>query len=238
MPPKMTICPIHSGGNLVSATIDGVSTNLYAYDVFGNLTNEVQNGTVIARDYDAFRRPTGYRLLPEGGRVALVATEPEIAVSYSYDALLVANEYDAQSRRVRKVTPTATHAYFYDDWNLVKERTAYTNGATSTIHYIWGNDFRGLSPLSCDIYRASASLSYQEGNWLHYDHDIYQCCHCTEIQFKFFVPKISDNATYIEIIEAIDGAWGSNIHIGNGGTRTFDCKKKKWSGGFSSERPY
>ena len=46
----------------LSATVDGVSTNLYAYDVFGNLTNEVQNGTVIARDYDAFGRPTGYAL--------------------------------------------------------------------------------------------------------------------------------------------------------------------------------
>ena len=62
----------------LSATIDGVSTNLYAYDVFGNLTNEVQNGTVIARDYDTFGRPTGY---------ALGGFAPSREVHYAYDAL-------------------------------------------------------------------------------------------------------------------------------------------------------
>ena len=30
--------------------------------------------------------------------------------------------------------------FFYDDWNLVEERIVYTNGATSTIHYYWGQD--------------------------------------------------------------------------------------------------
>ena len=48
--------------HILSPTVDGVSTNNYAYDVFGNLTNEVQDGAAIARDYDAFGRPTGYAL--------------------------------------------------------------------------------------------------------------------------------------------------------------------------------
>ena len=37
----------------------------------------------------------------------------------------------------------ATHTYFYDDWNLVEERVAYTNGTTSTTHYYWGKDLSG-----------------------------------------------------------------------------------------------
>ena len=48
--------------------------------------------------------------------------------------------YDAKSRRVRKVTPEATTTFFYDDWNLIEERIAYTNGTASTIHYYWGKD--------------------------------------------------------------------------------------------------
>ena len=50
----------------------------------GQLTNEVQNGTAIARTYDALARPTGYRLMRTGG--ASPPGEP-LAVSYAYDAL-------------------------------------------------------------------------------------------------------------------------------------------------------
>ncbi|MBR1870737.1 MAG: RHS repeat-associated core domain-containing protein, partial [Kiritimatiellae bacterium] len=48
--------------------------------------------------------------------------------------------YDAKSRRIRKVTPAATHTFFYNDWNLIEERIAYTNGTYYTIHYYWGKD--------------------------------------------------------------------------------------------------
>ena len=76
-------------------------------------------------------------------------------LTYTYDAanrlksvssngvLLVANFYDAKSRRVRKVTAAATTTFFCDDWNLVEERVAYTNGTTSTIRYYWGKDLSG-----------------------------------------------------------------------------------------------
>ena len=75
--------------------------------------------------------------------------------SFTYDAasrlktvssngvLLVTNFYDAKSRRVKKVTSEATTTFFYDDWNLIEERIAYTNGASSTIHYYWGKDLSG-----------------------------------------------------------------------------------------------
>ena len=65
-------------GQLLSAICDGVSTNVYSYDQFGQITNELQNGTALARSYDAFGRPTGYCIgdgLAEGS-----------AVSYAYDA--------------------------------------------------------------------------------------------------------------------------------------------------------
>ena len=65
-------------GRLLAAICEGVSTNVYAYDRYGQVTNELQNGTALARFYDAFGRPMGYRIgdgLAEGS-----------AVSYAYDA--------------------------------------------------------------------------------------------------------------------------------------------------------
>ena len=70
------------------------------------------------------------------------------ALTYAYDSanrlksvssngvMLVTNFYDAKSRRVKKVTPEATHAFFYDGWNLIKERISYTNGTSSTIRFM------------------------------------------------------------------------------------------------------
>jgi RHS repeat-associated protein len=75
--------------------------------------------------------------------------------TYSYDAanrlssvssngtLLASFAYDAQGRRVRKVTPSATHAYFYDGWLLVRE-TLTTNNYQLTTDYVWGKDIAGI----------------------------------------------------------------------------------------------
>ena len=41
------------------------------------------------------------------------------------------------------MTPGATTTFFYDDWNLIEERVAYTNGTSSTIRYYWGKDLSG-----------------------------------------------------------------------------------------------
>ena len=66
-------------GHTLSAICAGVSTNLYAYNRLGQLTNEVQNGTTIARTYDALGRATGYAI---GDGVVAGS-----AVAYSYDTL-------------------------------------------------------------------------------------------------------------------------------------------------------
>ena len=53
------------------------------------------------------------------------------------------NRFCAKSRQTQKATADATTTFFYDDWNLIEERIAYTNGTTSTIHYYWGKDLSG-----------------------------------------------------------------------------------------------
>ena len=54
-----------------------------------------------------------------------------------------ANRYDHLDRRVQKITPEATHIYFYDGWLLIKEIVANTNGTTDVIEYHWGKDLSG-----------------------------------------------------------------------------------------------
>ena len=53
---------------------------------------------------------------------------------------LRSNCYDHLDRRMQKITPVATHTYFYDGWMLIKEIVANTNGATDVIEYHWGKD--------------------------------------------------------------------------------------------------
>ena len=53
------------------------------------------------------------------------------------------NRYDHLGRRVQKITPAATHTYFYDGWLLIKEIVANTNGTTDVIEYHWGKDLSG-----------------------------------------------------------------------------------------------
>ena len=53
------------------------------------------------------------------------------------------SRYDHLDRRVQKITPEATHTFFYDGWMLVKEVVATTNGTTDVIEYHWGKDLSG-----------------------------------------------------------------------------------------------
>ena len=57
--------------------------------------------------------------------------------------LIVSNRYDHIGRRVKKITREYEITFFYDGWNLIEERIAYTNGTTSTINYYWGKDLSG-----------------------------------------------------------------------------------------------
>ena len=61
---------------------------------------------------------------------------------YSFE-FVVSNRYDYLDRRVQKITPAATHTYFYDGWMLIKEIVSNTNGTTDVIEYHWGKDLSG-----------------------------------------------------------------------------------------------
>ena len=84
-------------GRQTSAITEGVSTNLYFYSAYGELTNEVQNGVSIARSYDTYSRPTGYLLCDS-------ASPREINYIYDASGHFSAVEFDfnaePQSRRV------------------------------------------------------------------------------------------------------------------------------------------
>ncbi len=62
--------------------------------------------------------------------------------------VLVSNRYDHLGRRVQKITPEATHAYFYDGWMLVKE-VVERSGDTRRC---------GVSPRHCGGAGSSTSL--------------------------------------------------------------------------------
>lgn len=66
-------------GRILSSTVEGVATNVYAYDRHGRVTNEWQNGVSIVRSYDALGREEGYEL--GGGAL------PGSSVEYAYDDL-------------------------------------------------------------------------------------------------------------------------------------------------------
>ena len=111
-------------GHQLSAIVPGVSTNLYSYSLHGQLTNEVQNGAVIARTYDSLNRPTGY---------SLRASAP-LRLDYSYDFLGrfsgVGFNAEAQSRRV-------DFEYSYlPNTDLISGKTATTgdNSAFCILH--------------------------------------------------------------------------------------------------------
>ena len=143
---------------VILANISGFS-NAYGYDEIGNLLLSAQNivtqlytannlnqYTSILRDSVSPWEPsydTDGNLLSDGVFTFTYDAANRLKTISSNGVLLVTNFYDAKSRRVRKVTPEATTTIFYDDWNLIEERIAYTNGTASAIRYYWGKDLSG-----------------------------------------------------------------------------------------------
>ena len=143
---------------VTSANISGFS-NAYGYDKIGNLllftqnivtnlytANNLNQYTSILRDSVSPCEPSydaDGNLLCDGVFTFTYDAANRLKTISSNDVLLVTNFYDAKSRPVRKVTPEATTTFFYDDWNLIEEHIAYTNGTASAIHYYWGKDLSG-----------------------------------------------------------------------------------------------
>ncbi|MCR5840144.1 MAG: RHS repeat-associated core domain-containing protein, partial [Kiritimatiellae bacterium] len=111
----------------------GVGTSMHTFDANGSLVHSAPYYPEEPIDtwsytYDAKSR------LTSASRRAYGATDFELVVS---------NRYDHLDRRVQKITPEATHTYFYDGWMLIKEVVANTNGTTDVIEYHWGKDLSG-----------------------------------------------------------------------------------------------
>ncbi len=124
---------------VTSATISGV-TNGYGYDEIGNSTDWTANNL---NQYAEFSYDLDGNLLSDGVRTFSYDAANRLKTVSINDILVLTNFYDAKSRRVKKVAQEATTTFFYDDWNLIEERIAYTNGTSSTIHYFWGKDLSG-----------------------------------------------------------------------------------------------
>ena len=113
--------------------VNGVGTAMHTFDANGSLVHSAPyypNEPFDTWDYtyDAKSR------LTSASRRAYGATDFELVVS---------NRYDHLDRRVQKITPAATHTYFYDGWMLIKEVIANINGTTDVIEYHWGKDLSG-----------------------------------------------------------------------------------------------
>ena len=148
-------------GEVTVATIaEGMQSSAsatYAYDDIGNLHNSVSAGAVTnsytANELNQYtsilcasaplREPTydlDGNMLSDGILTFAYDAAGRLDTVSSNGVTLVTNFYDAKSRRVRKDTPEATTTFFYDGWNLIEERVAYTNETATTIHYYWGKD--------------------------------------------------------------------------------------------------
>ena len=120
----------------------------YAYDGIGNFTSVTHNGAASVFAANMVNQYAGLAYTQDGelagygdaayaydaaGRLTSVTTGGVYAATYAYDP---------QDRRVRKTTLDATHLYFYDGWNLVREEIV-TAAGTETVEYFWGRDLSG-----------------------------------------------------------------------------------------------
>ena len=124
---------------VTGATVSGSAAE-YAYDEIGNSATYTANNL---NQYSQFQYDLDGNMLSDGNLSFAYDSHNRLKTVSSNGVLLVTNCYDAKSRRVKKVTPEATTTYFYDDWNLIEERVAYTDGTTSTTKYYWGKDLSG-----------------------------------------------------------------------------------------------
>ena len=124
---------------VTSANVSGVPS-AYDYDEIGNSTNWTANSI---NQYTQFTYDLDGNMTQCGDWTYTYDAANRLKTVSSNGVLIVTNFYDAKSRRVKKVTSEATTTFFYDNWNLIEERVAYTNGTTTTICYFWGKDLSG-----------------------------------------------------------------------------------------------
>ena len=156
----------NSRGEVASATVVS-NAAAYAYDGIGNATTSVWNGVATSYSANALNQYAGFEysangeLTSLGGRSFFYDAKSRLVAvgDWAFDEEMyaaghssqdcyrfvpaVSNRYDHLDRRVQKVTPEATHTYFYDGWMLIKEVVTNTSGTTDVIEYHWGKDLSG-----------------------------------------------------------------------------------------------
>ncbi len=148
----------NSRSEVVSASISNTVAS-YAYDNIGNNQWTAVNGTTNTytanslNQYSQISVPSvpsvenlSYdldgNLLTNGIFSYTYDAENRLTTALSNNICVVSNAYDYMNRRVIKVTPTATHTFIYDGWNLIQE-TIDNHQSTITNHFVWGKDLSG-----------------------------------------------------------------------------------------------
>ena len=128
-------------GNLLLSAFN-TATNTYTANNLNQYTSIQEISAPSASLRETSYDPDG-NMLSDGIMDFTYDAANRLKTVSSNGVTLVTNFYNAKSRRVKKVTSEATTTFFYDGWNLLEERVAYTNGTSSTIHYYWGKDLSG-----------------------------------------------------------------------------------------------
>ena len=117
-------------GNLVNATTAGVVTNLYAYDLYGNCTNEWQNDFNLTRYYDALGRSTGYAV--NGARQTTIAYDSLGRIASMQ--VPEVREGEQHHRQPQPSTSTSFH-WTYLPGSDLKTTLTYPNGLIASWSY-------------------------------------------------------------------------------------------------------
>ena len=149
---------------VTSATIAAeepyLTSTFYGYDDIGNLTMSTSNSgsssfaanglnqyISICFDFASLCEPTydiDGNMLSNGDITFTYDSKSRLVAAAGQNGeYIVSNRYDHLDRRVQKVTPAATHTFFYDGWMLIKEIIANINGTTDVVEYHWGKDLSG-----------------------------------------------------------------------------------------------
>jgi len=131
-------------GNWTSYTANELNQYVgTAYDPLDGAVDEYSlDGEMLANGYFKYAYDAKSRLV-SAGEWKYDYDDPALGGNdnpHWYFEIVVSNVYDHLDRRVQKITPEATHTFFYDGWMLVKEVVANTNGTIDVIEYHWGND--------------------------------------------------------------------------------------------------
>ncbi len=118
--------------NEVTGTVLGDISYLYVYDNIGNFISNSRDGAQVLYTANALNQyakiaPTNSVTSPvhdvngnliSDGVFTYTWDDESRLISVAYgDEVILENEYDTQSHRVRKITQSATHTFIYDGWN-------------------------------------------------------------------------------------------------------------------------